>query len=174
MVRRTPYPWPSSEPSPQLTALFTSAAILASSAAVNSFTPFLVENHRYLVIRIELRASFGPCREMRSRFSAIRIEPLNVARTFKIRFYTRAVHFGIASCKLKAHCFAEIVFNQATGVVMELWGPWTALSRLVSPNQKGVRMLPAMFNRATMRVADTTEVSGRVTADSRSRRHESR
>ena len=42
-----------------------------------------------------------------------------------------------------------------------------ALSRLVSPNQKGVKMLPAMFNRATMRVADTTEVSGRVTADSR-------
>jgi len=28
-------------------------------------------------------------------------------------------------------------------------------------------MLPAMLNRATMRVADTTEVSGRVTADSR-------
>ncbi len=27
-------------------------------------------------------------------------------------------------------------------------------------------MLPAMLNRATMRVADTTEVSGRVTADS--------
>ena len=31
-------------------------------------------------------------------------------------------------------------------------------------------MLPTMLNRATMRVADTTEVSGRVTADSREKK----
>jgi predicted component of type VI protein secretion system len=47
----------------------------------------------------------------------------------------------------------------------ELWGPWRAMSRLVSSNQRESNMQLAVLNRATMRVADTTEVSGRVTAD---------
>jgi hypothetical protein len=41
-----------------------------------------------------------------------------------------------------------------------------ALSRLVSFNQQESNMQRALLNRATMRVADTTEISGRVTADS--------
>ena len=47
----------------------------------------------------------------------------------------------------------------------ELWGPWRAMSSLVSSNQQESNMQRAVPNRATMRVADTTEVSGRVTAD---------
>src|SRR5262245_2605031 len=39
------------------------------------------------------------------------------------------------------------------------------LSRLVSSNQQESNMQRALLNRATMRVADTTEISGRVTAD---------
>jgi len=39
------------------------------------------------------------------------------------------------------------------------------MSRLVSSNQKELNMQRALLNRATMRVADTTEVSGGVTAD---------
>ena len=48
----------------------------------------------------------------------------------------------------------------------ELLGPWLAMSRLVSSQAEGVNMQRALLNRATMRVADTTAVSGRVTADS--------
>src|SRR6516225_8481534 len=48
----------------------------------------------------------------------------------------------------------------------EFRGPWRAMSRLVSSNQKESNMQRALLNRATMRVAETTEVSGRVTADS--------
>ena len=40
------------------------------------------------------------------------------------------------------------------------------MSRLVRSQPEGVEMQRALLNRATMRVADTTEVSGRVTADS--------
>jgi hypothetical protein len=40
-----------------------------------------------------------------------------------------------------------------------------AMSRLVSSNQQESNMQRALLNRATMRVADTTEVSDRVTAD---------
>ena len=47
----------------------------------------------------------------------------------------------------------------------ELLGPWLAMSRLVSSQAEGVNMQRALLNRATMRVAETTEVSGRVTAD---------
>src|SRR5262249_35276174 len=39
------------------------------------------------------------------------------------------------------------------------------MSSLVSSNQQESNMQRALLNRATMRVADTTEVSGRVTAD---------
>ena len=39
------------------------------------------------------------------------------------------------------------------------------MSRLVSSQPEGVKMQRALLNRATMRVAETTEVSGRVTAD---------
>src|SRR6516164_4155784 len=39
------------------------------------------------------------------------------------------------------------------------------IPRLVSPNQRESNMQRAVLNRATMRVAETTEVSGRVTAD---------
>ena len=41
-------------------------------------------------------------------------------------------------------------------------GPWLAISRLVSSNQSEVKMQRSTLNRATMPVADTTEVSGRV------------
>jgi hypothetical protein len=37
--------------------------------------------------------------------------------------------------------------------------------RLVSSNQQELNMQRAVLNRATMRVAETTEVSGRGTAD---------
>jgi hypothetical protein len=47
----------------------------------------------------------------------------------------------------------------------EMAGPWRAMSSLVSSNQQESNMQRALLNRATMRVADTTEVSGRVTAD---------
>src|SRR6516162_10422297 len=47
----------------------------------------------------------------------------------------------------------------------ELLGPWRAMSRLASSNQQESNMQRALLNRATMRVAETTEVSGRVTAD---------
>ena len=40
------------------------------------------------------------------------------------------------------------------------------MSRLVSSNQGESNMQRSVLNRATMRVADTTAVSGRVTADS--------
>src|ERR1700748_611580 len=39
------------------------------------------------------------------------------------------------------------------------------MSRLVSSNQQESNMQVALLNRAAMRVADTTDVSGRVTAD---------
>ena len=39
------------------------------------------------------------------------------------------------------------------------------MSRLVRSQPEGVEMQRALLNRATMRVADTTDVSGRVTAD---------
>ena len=39
------------------------------------------------------------------------------------------------------------------------------LSRLVSSNQTESNMQRATLNRATMRVAETTDISGRVTAD---------
>jgi len=39
------------------------------------------------------------------------------------------------------------------------------LPRLVSSNQQESNMQRALLNRATMRVAEITEVSGRVTAD---------
>jgi hypothetical protein len=39
------------------------------------------------------------------------------------------------------------------------------MSRLVSSNQQESNMQRAMLNRVTMRVADTTDVGGRVTAD---------
>jgi hypothetical protein len=39
------------------------------------------------------------------------------------------------------------------------------MSRLVSSNQQESNMQRALLNRATMRMAETTEVSGRVTAD---------
>ena len=47
----------------------------------------------------------------------------------------------------------------------ELWGPWTAVSRLVSSNQSESNMQRTVLNRATIEVADMAEVSGRVTAD---------
>ena len=40
-----------------------------------------------------------------------------------------------------------------------------AMSRLVSFNQQESNMQRAVLNHAAMRVAETTEVSGRVTAD---------
>ena len=47
----------------------------------------------------------------------------------------------------------------------ELLGAMDGLSRLVSSNQTESNMQRATLNRATMRVAETTDISGRVTAD---------
>ena len=41
----------------------------------------------------------------------------------------------------------------------ELWGPWLAMSRLVSSNQMESNMQPAVLNRAAMRVADATVIA---------------
>jgi len=49
--------------------------------------------------------------------------------------------------------------------VTELLGAMDGLSRLVSSNQTESNMQRATLNRATMRVAETTDISGRVTAD---------
>src|SRR6516164_8122271 len=50
----------------------------------------------------------------------------------------------------------------------QLWiSPPVFMSRLVSSNQQESNMQRSVLNRATMRVADTTDVSARVTADSR-------
>ena len=46
-----------------------------------------------------------------------------------------------------------------------IWGAMDGLSRLVSSNQQESNMQRALLNRATNRVTETTEVSGRGTAD---------
>ena len=48
---------------------------------------------------------------------------------------------------------------------MDLWGPWLAISRLVSPTRASQIMQRTVLNRATIEVAKTTDASGRVTAD---------
>jgi hypothetical protein len=43
------------------------------------------------------------------------------------------LHFAIAFCISSGRLLG--ISDQANGAVTELWGPWTALSRLVSPNR---------------------------------------
>jgi plastocyanin len=75
------------------------------------------------------------------------------------------LHFAIVFCETNWRTpWRKPLLTKLRGFA-EFLGPWLAMSRVVSPNQRESNMQRAVHNRATIELAKTTDASARVTAD---------